>query len=385
MAIPPNVITPVMLIELPTPGVTGALGVAPAGQSWMELQNAATSIIDIHDHSGNGKGLPIVATSIDINADLPFNGFSAVEVGSIGLEARGATMVGPYSLRVYSYNGDFYFTNADGYPVQITAGKSIAGAVGTISGMIPGSSVRYDLPTGSFIFEKASNVIAGIKAGPLFLTVGAGAGGNTIGISAPSGLAAGYSLTLPTALPGVTKLLTLSAAGAVASTIWVDGTTIQVSGSAIIGKAVGMVTRALNGVTSSTTAVAVPGGSVVVTNVAGRPNMVMLQPTAFAGSGVIVGTKDKTFPHMAYIELIRVDSGGTTTRAVWSFSAPANAADVSVPGGRISASVLSFVDTVSTPGTYTYSLTYYTDTGSSPASTATDITVQSMTLVAFEV
>jgi len=371
VAIPPNVITPVMLIELPTPGVTGALGVAPAGQSWMELQNAATSIIDIHDHSGNGKGLPIVATSIDINADLPFNGFSAVEVGSIGLEARGATMVGPYSLRAYSYNGDFYFTNAGGTPVQITAGNSVAGAVGSISGMIPGTSVRYDSPTGSFIFEKASNVVAGIKAGPLFLTDGAGAGGNTIGISAPSGLAAGYSLTLPTALPGATKLLTLSAAGAVASTIWVDGTTIQISGSSIVGKPVGQqISAAVDYTASTNVPTAVPGLTVTVTNVAGRPVRVALQPDLFGGG---------LHPEMAVTEISGAGYGNIFLSLYRGSILVMQQSFTVTPNGFYS---VAFFDVLDTPGAGAH---VYTVKASVFTPVTTQLRIRRTKMVAYEI
>lgn len=111
--------TPNMNMVLPTPTVTN-------GPEWATEVNAAlTDQVDTHDHSP-GKGVPIAASAIDIDADLPFNSNRATELKSTKFDTQVSTLTGALNVQsVYSYNGDLYYTNDAGIAVQVTDGNNV--------------------------------------------------------------------------------------------------------------------------------------------------------------------------------------------------------------------------------------------------------------------
>jgi hypothetical protein len=371
------VFTPVMGIQLPIPGETGALGVEPQGQSWMELQNTGFLAFDAHDHTGNGKGLPIPTNAIGIDIDLPFNNHGAVDLQRVAFRAQPGTLASSLLLSVYAVaNGDLYYNNATGQPVQITSGNSVAGASGVITGMVPGTSVRYDLPTTSFIFEKASGVAAGINGGPIQVTDASTISGKKVSISAPAALAANYAITLPAALPASAKFLTISAAGQISADAYIDGTTLKLAGSSIGVDIDNVSIQYLSGKVkvrpvnpqisantpgtpyTSTTPTAITNATVTITNVAGRPNMIMLspQPTSLAGISLNNTTADRLF---ATIDLLR----NGTVISQFSYCCPAS------PGGGVEATSLgampAYLDNVGAAGSYVYTMRVWLWAGSS--------------------
>lgn len=128
-----------MALTLPTVGVT-------AGPTYASLLNTAVETIDAHDHT-TGKGVQVPTAGININANLEFNSYAAVEVSFIGLEAQGSAPSTNKSVYVNASN-DLYYKNSSGTSVQITNGSSLA-AVGT--GVITYSSITsspYSVVTG---------------------------------------------------------------------------------------------------------------------------------------------------------------------------------------------------------------------------------------------
>jgi microcystin-dependent protein len=112
--------TPYMNLTLPTPTDTD-------GPEWAEQLNAALETIDAHDHSID-KGTAVPAAGLDIDTDLDFQMNAAVNVQSVDLESQPAALEASKVQSVYSIQGDLWFNNSSGTPVQITQGNSIASA-----------------------------------------------------------------------------------------------------------------------------------------------------------------------------------------------------------------------------------------------------------------
>lgn len=120
---------------------------------WGGYLNTSLSTIDVHDHS-TGKGVKVPSAGININADLAFNNFNASGLLSIGLNdpAADASVV----RSVYVKSGDLYYKNGSGTVVQLTAGGSIVGTSGSITGMGAGDSVLWTHATGLVSFNSLS-------------------------------------------------------------------------------------------------------------------------------------------------------------------------------------------------------------------------------------
>lgn len=108
-------ITTFMSLNLPTPSVT-------LGPEWASDLNTALELVDSHDHT-SGKGKKITPAAININATLSFNAQAAEDVSYLELQDQSATLSNP--SKVYAVNGDLYWNNGSGVPVQITDGGSV--------------------------------------------------------------------------------------------------------------------------------------------------------------------------------------------------------------------------------------------------------------------
>jgi hypothetical protein len=236
-----------MSLRLPTPGVTQRLGVAPAGESWLELLNAALVALDAHSHAP-GYGRPVPSSGLNVNADLPFGGYNATALRSTRYTDQGSALSAPVDIRcTFVAGGELYYRDAAGNTIKLTSGGALnAATVGGIGGdyATSGASLAYASASQLFSFEAIAGVKAGIAAGPLQLFDPV-ALGKKVTIGAPSGLAADYAMTLPGALPASTKILTLSSVGAVAAAYDLDGTTLEVAANALRIKDLGVATGKL--------------------------------------------------------------------------------------------------------------------------------------------
>lgn len=116
-------ITPFLLLDLPTPTIT-------FGPLWSAMLNEAFNVIDSHDHSSN-KGVKIKPNGMDISSDLDIKLNNLLNVLSLKLAPVTVLLTGPTNtLKVYSFDGDLYYTNAQGVAVQITAGGAIVAPPG---------------------------------------------------------------------------------------------------------------------------------------------------------------------------------------------------------------------------------------------------------------
>lgn len=110
--------TPNMLLDLPIVSVT-------LGPEWATELNAALTKVDLHDHSSN-KGVKITPSGLNINADLTIASNHLTNIKSSRFTDNLTTLTTPADVRsLYTVNGNLYYNNGAGTPVQITSGVVI--------------------------------------------------------------------------------------------------------------------------------------------------------------------------------------------------------------------------------------------------------------------
>lgn len=225
---------------------------------WDLYLNAALNLIDQHDHTpGKGPRIPSGALRIDNDVSWSSGGvsYSIVDAKAVDFTPQSAASVTPYSsaLFVNASDSNLYFRNSLGANVQITAGStlnvSIVGGIGGDYASV-GALEDYDDATDTYRFRQqvASSVrqYAKVATADIALREYIAAGGavvptNTVTLKSPSGLGATYSITMPTALPGSTQVIQMTAAGALSAsnTIAEDvtlasGKNIALQGSGVV-------------------------------------------------------------------------------------------------------------------------------------------------------
>ncbi len=348
-------LTPNMGMTLPTPTVT-------PGPLYATENNQAFTVIDSHDHSP-GNGVPIPSVAINVNADIPFNGYNASLLRSTLYNSQSSPLALPTDVRsIYSVGGDLYWNNGTGQPVQITAGNALnAASIGGIGGdyTTSGASVFYTSATLTYTFWSSANTTGSIEAGPLTIRNNtANSFGTTI--NANPSISANYAVFLPAALPASVKFLTLDNSGNIAATYDTDNTTITVTSnllnvttagfvdnvtiqsvSNIISVKPGSLSQSDFGplgqqtssscgtfVTSSTVFVTVTNLSVTITT-SGRPVMLMVQSDA-SGTEAYAGASstDPTYYQRWFRDSttdvgqtrVRLGSAGTWELPISSFT-----------------------------------------------------------------
>lgn len=230
----PSSTTPNMNLILPTVG-------AEPGPDYATDVNNSLSTVDSHDHS-SGKGVPVTPAGLSITSDLTFINNNATNLRSIRFTA-GSTLNGGSDMRcIYVSGVDLYYTDGDDNIIRLTQGGSIAGSNGNITGLVSPASVVYNPLSGVFTFESDTSTAGDIDAGSITIReMAANAKGVTL--QSPISLAADYSITLPSALPGSQKFVTLDASGNMAAPWAVDGSTLEIaSGTTLQVKDSGITT-----------------------------------------------------------------------------------------------------------------------------------------------
>lgn len=202
-------VTPYMAMTLPAVSAT-------LGPQWATDLNDALTVNDAHDHS-TGKGVPVRPAGLYMDADLNFRGTNPENMRSARFALQGSLLGGIDDVCCLYFQGaDLYTNDAAGNQIQLTTGGGIAGAAGSIAGLVSPASVVYTPASKIFNFYSGSLVRAALACGPLTIA-DAVASGKGVTISAPSGLTANYNLELPSALPATTQVLTVSSAGLIAA------------------------------------------------------------------------------------------------------------------------------------------------------------------------
>lgn len=214
-------------MNLPIPTVSTTFG-----PEWAELINACLTIIDQHTHA-SGSGVPITPDGMNIASDLEFQGNNASGLRSAMLNNQLAVLAEATDLRnIYSVNGDLYYNNGSGTPIQLTIGSSIAGASGSITGLTSPASVVYSSITDTFTFQSDTSIAGNLDGGSLFLRNLSPNSTYALELKPPAALANNYSVTLP-ALPVARKIVTMTSSGEIEANFATDGVTVGVTSNNI--------------------------------------------------------------------------------------------------------------------------------------------------------
>lgn len=231
--------TPLMNLNLPTVSVT-------LGPQWASLINAALETIDSHDHtSGNGSLIPTAA--LNINSDLDFGANNATSIKSVRMSTQGAALAGANDKEcIYSVGGALYYNNASGVAVQITSGTGLnLASVGTIGGDYGGvgvtASVTYNNTSKAYSFLQAPSATAKMAMGDILLYE-SNTASNAVTLKSPSALASAYDLTMFASLPASSKIVRMTSAGVLQNDLDTDNTTLEIAGSSVRIKDLGVTT-----------------------------------------------------------------------------------------------------------------------------------------------
>lgn len=291
--------TPYMNLNLPVPTQT-------VGPAWATELNQTLTQVDSHNHT-SGQGTQIPTAGLNINADLPINGYNLNSLRSLRLAVQSATLTLPADVSsLYVVGGNLYYNNSIGQAIQITAGAALnATSIGGIGGDYATSTASefYTSAKQTFTFTQSTNVAANIDVGSVIIRPNT-TSANGVTVSAPTGLAASYGLTLPTALPVSTKIATVDNTGQIATALDVDNSTTQIVSNVLSVK---------------------PGG---ITNTQLAPTSIAasnLQTSAIAGIKLQTITSNSSFTPATNVNAVYVD--------MWSGGGGGGGSNTSVGGG----------------------------------------------------
>jgi hypothetical protein len=113
-----------MNLQLPVPTVT-------LGPEWASKLNDALTLVDLHDHS-SGKGVKVTPLGLNISSDLDIKGNNLLQLRSARFNNQAAVLSTAQDVRsIYVHDGDLYYNNGAGAPVQITdGGNTTSGPAG---------------------------------------------------------------------------------------------------------------------------------------------------------------------------------------------------------------------------------------------------------------
>lgn len=230
--------TPQMGLSKPT--LNGDAG------TWDDQLSASLDRIDLHSHV-TGLGVPVPTAGLNINANLTFAGFSAINLKAAAFAeqtAPGSNL----SVWVNSANHELYWRNASGTDVRITSGSGLnLSLVGGIQGdyAASGASLYYDDSTETYRFLEAAplpNDWSRVACGDLDLYEHDVSIATRVRLKSPAALATNYDVTFPAAVPSVAAYVRMSTAGVLS----LEGsTTLQLD--SLTGSFVGAVGNKDNG------------------------------------------------------------------------------------------------------------------------------------------
>ncbi len=196
-------------MNLTLPGVS-----TEPGPDWANQINASLLLIDAHDHS-SGKGVKITPSGMNITSDLSFQSQGATNLGYLMFSQTSAPAAND-SVFVNT-DGDLQWKTVNGTYTILTSTGSAA-AVGGFTGDYASTDAEanYSDLTKSYSFLQDTGISASVNCGPLSIFENV-LSSNSVTIDTVSSLAASYTLTLPSALPSATALLTFDTSGNLAN------------------------------------------------------------------------------------------------------------------------------------------------------------------------
>lgn len=371
----PTTITPNMSLVLPGVGTQ-------AGPQYATDVNNSLSIIDTHNHTP-GSGVLIPTAGLNIDNTLSFNTFGASDLQRLSLDAQASPLSGAtFPTSLYASGVDLYFNDGSGNQIQITSSGQVNTATGNITGLSSPAAASYISGSQKFLWQANSTTdIPATMEGASVVVREQVAAGNGVTISAPTGLAANYTQTLPTALPSTTNALTLTNSsgaqsylnkGAANEVVRMDSAGNNLGYSKVTQINMGSLGQQISSssgsfVTTSSSYVDVTNLTATITTT-GRPVMLMMQ-SAGAGSNGQIGLTRGSSSATGDVIYVR-DGTEIATHRILLDAVGASAIQIQYP-----ASSFQFVDVVAA-GTYTYKVQARVNPG--------DLNVSSVSLVVFE-
>jgi hypothetical protein len=170
----------------------------------------------------------VTPSGLNINADLPFNQFSATNLKSATLSNQVSASIG--NGAVYRVADDLFYKRGDGTVVQITtaAGVNVSG-VGGITGLVAPASATYTALSSTFGFFSGAATFAKLATGDLQVFSRAGSVGTVQAVTLKADVTtSAYDLNLPVIAPTANQLMRMVVGG---PAVFVDllGTNNQVT------------------------------------------------------------------------------------------------------------------------------------------------------------
>lgn len=371
----PTTITPNMSLVLPGVGTQ-------SGPQYATDVNNSLSIIDTHDHTP-GNGVLIPTAGINIDNTLSFNTFGASDLQRLSLDAQVSPLSGvTYPTSLYASGVDLYFNDGSGNQIQITSSGQVNTATGNITGLSAPAAASYISGSQKFLWQANSGTnLPATMEGASVVVREQVAAGNGVTISAPTGLAANYTLTLAAALPSTSNALTLVNSSGVTSYLnkgaanevpRMDSAGNNLGYSKLTQINMGSLGQQISSScgafsTSSASYVDITNLSVTITTT-GRPVLLMLQ-AADGSAGGRIGLNRGSSTASADYAFVRDTTFIANTRVVMD-TGNSTLVELKVP-----ASSFQFIDVVAA-GTYTYKCQARANAG--------DASADQVTLVAFE-
>jgi len=147
------IISPNMQLPVPIVGRT------PGPEYATDIDSCLT-LIDQHDHTP-GKGVLVPTAGLNINADLPLNGFFARSTAGVTLSAQGST---PANNTIYESGVDLYFVDGNGNNIRLTqsGGPTPGSGITQLTGDVtagPGSGSQVTtIANNAVTFAKIQNI-----------------------------------------------------------------------------------------------------------------------------------------------------------------------------------------------------------------------------------
>ena len=220
--------TPNMNLILPSPTIT-------PGPTYATQNNTAFEAVDSHDHT-SGNGVQVPSAGIGIDADLPFNANNATELRSVRFENQASALAVATDIGcTYVAGGNLYFNDVSGTQIQLTAGGALnAASIGGIGGDYSTStaSVYYQDINDTYYFTSDVNKPATVSVGSAIIQEPT-TSPNGVTIKSTTSLASSYDLTLPSALPASTRVVSLTSAGVLGTGVAGTIVTADLANSAV--------------------------------------------------------------------------------------------------------------------------------------------------------
>lgn len=194
-------ISPNMSLVIPAVGTT-------VGPVWAGDINTSLGLIDSHDHTP-GHGVQIPPSGLDLNSDVSIQGNNLTDVKSVNFSTQSSPVS---NSSVYENGVDLFFVDGNGNNVRLTQSGSVAGATGSISGLVSPASASYVPISSTFVWQSDVNTAANLDAGCL-LQRDLTAGSNAITLCPPAALSSNYSITWPGSLPASKSFVVMDSSG----------------------------------------------------------------------------------------------------------------------------------------------------------------------------